>query len=38
MVGCLGSEARLALSQKRIPRRLGEAAAPGEGSAGRAPT
>ena len=35
MVGCLGSEPRLAQSQKRLfCRRLGEAAAPGVGAGG----
>jgi len=38
LVGRLGSDPRLALSQNEFFRRLGEAAAPGEGSAGRAQT
>jgi hypothetical protein len=38
LVGCLGSEPRLAQSQRRLfVRRLGEAAKPREESAGRAP-
>jgi len=38
VVGCLPSEPILAPSEKRIVRRLGEAATPGEGSASRALT
>ena len=41
MIGCLGSEPILALRKLQVCdyfRRLGEAASPGEGNAGRVPT